>query len=180
MERDALMEVMSRYSEDRSHFGKGPTRPHKTGHCSNEPCGDAVGVRVWFRYENNPDIPELYDKYVRDIWWTGDGCTCCLGAAAAMVPKLLGMKVTSDGAAIQAIVDARNEFADLPESARLCTDTAILAFVRAVFHQFYTKTDWTEEDLDSPWTPSDELDIFCCDEQIAYGKLFDERDLYEW
>ncbi len=179
MERDALMEVMFRYSEDRSHFGKGPTRPHKTGHCSNESCGDAIGVRVWFRYERIPDS-KLVDKYVRDIWWTGEGCICCLGAAAAIVPKLLGMKVISDGPAVQTIVDARNEFADLPEGARLCTDTAILAFVRAVFRQFSTKTDWTEKDLDGPGTPSDELDIFCCEEQINYGNLFDNGDLYEW
>lgn len=178
MERDVLTEVMSRYNEDRSHFGKGPTRPHKTGHCSNEPCGDAVGVRVWFRYERTLDT-ELSDKYIHDIWWTGEGCIYCLGAAAAIVPKLLGLKMTSDGTAVQTIIDVRNEFADLSESERLCTDTAILAFVRAIFHQFYTKTDWTEEDLDGFMTPSDELDIFCCDEQIVCGKRFDNGDLYE-
>jgi len=178
MERDALMEVMSRYSEDRSHFGRGPNKPHRTGHCSNESCGDAIGVRVWFRTEADPEIPDLYNKYVREIWWTGEGCVYCLGAAAALAPKLMGMKVTSDGAAVQTIVDARSEFADLPVGARLCTDTAILAFVRATFHQFYTKTDWTDEDSEGSITPSEELDIFCCDEQINYGSLFDDEDLY--
>ena len=173
MERDALTEVMSRYSEDRSHFGKGPTKPHRTGHCSNEFCGDAVGVRVWFRYEDNPEIPDAYDKYVRDIWWTGEGCIYCLGAAAAMIPKLLGLIVTSDLLAVQAIVDVRNEFADLPEGARLCTDTAILAFVRAVFHQFDIETDWTDEDSEGQITPSNELDIFCGIGNLDGGDLYD-------
>jgi hypothetical protein len=94
-----------------------------------------------------------------------------------MVPRLLGLNVISGGLAVQAIKDARNEFAGLPEGARLCTDTAILAFVRAVFHQFYTETDWTEEDLGGPGTPSDELDMFC---HLGEIDPFDNSDLYIW
>jgi len=164
MESDALTARLLEYSKNRSRFGHGPEKPTRTGHCSNEDLGEAIGVRVWLKSKPSPLGEGTYTKYIHDIWWTGRGSEQCLGAAALVADRLLNTAVMVDeGEAHEVIVAVRNEFATLPEGYRLSIDIALLAFVRAVFYPFYTRTDWTDEDMDGE-TPSRALDFFCTGE----------------
>jgi len=145
MENVALMDKLLKYSEDRSRFGKGPERPSRTGHCSNDTCGDAVGVRVWIRSETQED--GAIRKYVRDIWWSGTGCEYCLAAAAMLAERLSEVEIGIGRESHLILTNLMSEFAGMPPTRRKCVETAITAFERAINWDCYTrKPDWTDVD----------------------------------
>ena len=140
-----LSETLLRYSEDRSRFGKGPKKPNGTGHCSDEICGDAVGVRVWWHTDDDGVTT------ITDVWWTGQGCDKCMTMAALVAERMVGEIIDLEsplgGITMVSLLD---DVPDLytPDTDR-CVMTAISAFDRAIWGLDGSRFDWTNLDMDT-------------------------------
>lgn len=139
-----LSETLVKYSEDRSRFGKGPKKPNGTGHCSNETCGDAIGVRVWWRTED--DITTI-----TDVWWTGQGCTECMAMAAYLAERMIGETIDLESLfGGLTIIHLLDDFAELySPDEDTCAMTAVRAFDRAIWGLDGSRFDWTDLDMDT-------------------------------
>lgn len=136
-----LMEKVLKYSNDRTYFGKGPERPFKTGHCSNEACGDAIGVRLWIKSKTENKVTR---RFIRELWWSGIGCEYCLATAALLAERLRGTELGVGNEAHLILLEVIKEFQESSD----CVLTAVQAFMRAINWEYYTDVDWTDIDCE--------------------------------
>lgn len=155
----ATTDKLLHYSTCLIRFGPGPKRPTSVGHCVNDQCDDAIGVRAWTRFNEFSR-----ERIIENIYWTGTGCAYCLATASILAERLPGMPISGianpDGAEAVTFEFGEREFPGMPKTSKKCVTTAVTAFQRALWPLADCPLDWTELDLVTAhgWDGSGDLD----------------------